>query len=361
MQWIFLAKSLDHLHSAQVAADALRPHLFPGDTSAGEVADGGAASAGAIAQDFASWMSAAVQSASDSVLSCMFQFGHSPVAMACVREICAILFPAAHPQNPADLAGCAAELQLAACPLSPQARLALRHLAGVSDALSRCLACWARWAINVHGVCAYLPSTLMSARSVLHLAQWVLLRAGHRTELSESVYPPGGIRGYEEEALAAGIERAADGPAASSAGLVLAQRIGAARGELLVGCLPATVMLARLLLGYARADVLRDGLHATSAQLPGSALAVHSAPAGAAQGASDWAVVRFGSPAARALAKGNLEGVLCSVVLKGRPLDLRELHSTADVADSESLWEAAVLWKQLQQERGHVRGLPGWT
>lgn len=314
-----------------------------------------------IAQSFATALSAAVQAAEDSVHGCALHFAHSPVAMTCVREICAILFPEALPRMPIASSPADSGLQLEARPLAPQGRLALRHLACVSDALSRCLECWARWAVNVHGVSSYLPSMLMSARSVLHLAQWVLLQAGYRRELPEAVPLRGGIHGYGVEASVCNVGQADDGPAAAAAGLLLAQRIGVARGELLVGCLPATVALTRLLLGEARPDVLRKGLRATSARLPDS---LPSAPASSehtsedasadfSEGAPHWPHVRFGSLAAKVLAKGYMESVLRGVVLRGQPLVLSELRGPADVADSESLWEAAALWKQMQQEQEH--------
>lgn len=88
----------------------------------------------------------------------------------------------------------------------------------------------------------------MLARAMLHLFQWVLAQEGS-DERPEPVHLPAGRSRHNEPAAAAGDTRAAgrDGPAVAVRGMPLAQRVGAAREDLLPGCRPATVALARLL------------------------------------------------------------------------------------------------------------------
>jgi hypothetical protein len=63
-----------------------------------------------------------------------------------------------------------------------------------------------------------------------------------------------------------------------------------------------------------------------------------------------------GSEPARKIAKECLEDILDAILVRGNPLSLSEVRGPADVADSESLWEAVQLWRHLQQHDGGETG-----
>uniref|UniRef100_A0A7S1X1Z7 Uncharacterized protein n=1 Tax=Tetraselmis chuii TaxID=63592 RepID=A0A7S1X1Z7_9CHLO len=330
-----LVRCLDHLQKASTSAQVLAPLLFSSHAETTRVSE--------FVQSFRASMDGAATAAEQSVGSGI-HIGQSCVAWACIHEGCSLLFPAAPPK--------ASLVVHSTYTLTP---LGLQHLASLTAVLSKSLAVWNTHGVNVFGEMSFLPSTLMWARSMLHLFQWVLLTAGQQTESPQAVHLPHGLHGY---GTANGASRPRDGPTAVFSGLLLAQHVGAFRGELLVGCLPATVTLARLLLAEGCCDVLHRELSKTRVVVRGG---MPVCAAGSREQCEvDVKHVVCGSKAAKQVAREHREGLLQSVVVTGNPLSLSSVRSPADVADSESLWEAVELWRRLEQEEERADAVQVW-
>eukprot|EP00873_Tetraselmis_striata_P009300 jgi/Tetstr1/429564/TSEL_019464.t1 len=311
--WDHMAACLHHLHAASAAVTTLGPNAFQ-DSNA-------AAIAGALAS-----LRLAVKNASASV-EAGAQMPQACVVMACVAEGCRVLFPGG------------------AAPPAPPTPTALGHLAGVAEQLSQCLQLWARWGSNVIGH-SFLPSTMMLGRAMLHLFQWWLSHAGvgaYGSVAPELVHL---LRGPQAKKPHPAPLR--DGPVQVASGLMMAQQYGAARGELLPGCLPATVALARLLLaGAGQCEPrLEAELRATTAVVA-VALPPFS-PDGDAESAVGVQRIQFGSPSAAQVAATHLAAALAHVTVAGQPLALTKVKGPADVAGSASLWEAVGLLRVAQ-------------
>eukprot|EP00873_Tetraselmis_striata_P020689 jgi/Tetstr1/440953/TSEL_029222.t1 len=310
--WDHMANCLRHLHAASAVVATLGPDAFQ-DRNATAAAD-------ALAS-----LRLAVKTAGASV-EAGAQMPQACVVMACVAEGCRVLFPGG------------------AAPPAPPTPTALRHLAGVSEELSSCLQLWARWGSNVFGH-SFLPSTMMLGRAMLHLFQWWLRHAGdgaYGRVAPEPIHLLLGARAKKPQPALL------HGPAQVASGLMMAQQHGAARGELLPGCLPATVALARLLL--AGAGQCEPGLEA---ELRASTAMVAVAlppflPDGDAEPAIGVQRVQFGSPSAARVAAAHLAAVLAHVTVGGQPLAPDKVEGPADVAGSASLWEAVGLLRLAQ-------------
>eukprot|EP00873_Tetraselmis_striata_P026006 jgi/Tetstr1/446270/TSEL_033814.t1 len=310
--WDHMANCLRHLHAASAVVATLGPDAFQ-DRNAAAAAD-------ALAS-----LRLAVKTAGASV-EAGAQMPQACVVMACVAEGCRVLFPGG------------------AAPPAPPTPTALRHLAGVSEELSSCLQLWARWGSNVYGH-SFLPSTMMLGRAMLHLFQWWLRHAGdgaYGRVAPEPIHLLLGARAKKPQPALL------HGPAQVASGLMMAQQHGAARGELLPGCLPATVALARLLL--AGAGQCEPGLEA---ELRASTAMVAVAlppflPDGDAEPAIGVQRVQFGSPSAARVAAAHLAAVLAHVTVAGQPLAPDKVEGPADVAGSASLWEAVGLLRVAQ-------------
>jgi len=235
--------------------------------------------------------------------------------------------------------------------LSP---LALLHLSSVAAALHECLRFWAKNATNVHGESTFLPSTLVWARSMLHLFQWALGAAGNgvqgpgEAEAPLPVHPPGGLAGHTE---AWPLHAQAAGPAAVVPGLLLAQRIGAATGEVMVGCLPATVALARLLMaGKSPWDAplqRRQTKRLLLPEVPPEIQPGGQPTADEAGGSVAVLRVELGSRASWALARRHLLAVIECASVSGRQVVAASVFGPDDVGRSESLWDAVQLWQHI--------------
>jgi len=251
------------------------------------------------------------------------------VAAFCVRHGCRLLFSAA--------AGC-----LGAPGALPSRSAA--QLEVLCCALSRCLAEWADNGCNVFGEYTYFPATLVMGRAMLHLFQWVLVSQGCRTAPPEAVTLPQGVHGsYPPGSTGAH----ATGLSAVIGGLLLAQRIGMGRGEVMPACLPATVVVARLLAG-------QDGVRAQ--RTPAAVVVPASLPATGREGheaavAVEVRRVELGSAAARVVALRHLTELLAAVTVRGERLAVDTVQSPADTADSHSLWEAVHLRRQLMRQQ----------
>lgn len=307
-----MAGCLQHLHDAAAATATLGTETF---SDSNKPALSAAVSALRLA---ASQSSNSVEAGAHMTQSC--------VVMACVVEGCRVLFPS----EPAQV--------------SPSA---LGYLAGVAEVLSECLQLWEARGHNVFG-CAFLPSTMMWARAMLHLFQWRLCQEGTDQYMKgkpADVHLPDGLPGRPTAPLA--------GIGQVISGLMLAQRTGAARGELLPGCLPATVALARLLMAGADQcePLLEAKLKATRA-----VVAVAPPEVSPLYDASKAAVavrhLQFGSLEANQVAEAHLAAVLERVTIEGKPLRPADVSYRADAADSQSLWEAVKLWRHAD---GRVR------
>mmetsp|Transcript_2967 Transcript_2967/g.5349 ORF Transcript_2967/g.5349 Transcript_2967/m.5349 type:complete len:806 (-) Transcript_2967:111-2528(-) len=302
-----VARCMQHLHEGEAAMESLGPSLFITDDARTD----------ATLAYFSAFLNSAVDSSCSSLASGL-HVAQPCVVRMCVAEGCRVVFPSeAAPSVPA----------------------ALEHLTTVTESLSTCLAAWARSGVNVFGELAFLPSTMMWGRSMLHLFQWVLREAGLHPDSLEPVHLPEGLAGFP--AAAGGMEVV--GPAAVASGLLLAQQVGAARGELLPGCLPATVALVRLLLGNS-CELLQVELRATRVSFPETAPICSSSVNNATKAAVRE--VQFGSSEAREVAEAHLTAVLKSVVVADTPLQPNEVTCLGDVAGSESLWEAVELLHQ---------------
>ena len=280
----------------------------------------------------------AVSSASQSASSAL-PLPWACVAAACVREGCRVLFPwnAAFLTTPIVVIGTAGE--------TPGRRdigmseFSTAFLRGVANALSCCLADWARSGCNVHGNFHYLPSVMVFGRSMLHLFQWVLFSAGYRVEPPEPVHLPAGLSGVYPAH-----QGSAMGLRATLGGLQLAQQIGADRGELLPGCLPATVAFAQLLAaqgcGWHQCGGAPTGVDAVVAVRPPVMSSAAASSGSLLQ--LDVRCVRLGSSAARWVALQHLTDILQSVTVGGAGLLGLDAPGVAlsDIANSHNLWKA---------------------
>ena len=267
------------------------------------------------------------------------------VATTCIWEASRIVFPEPLTSQTSSLMSAAA----------------LKHLANLTAAISECVSLWTSQLVNVFdGEAHFLPSALMWVRSMQHLFQWVLRRSGAQLEAPLPVYLLAGVSGHSDPSGSPHSLR--EGPAAACSGLLLSQHIGASRGEILPGCLPATVALARLLCAQGCCGTLGAECQRTSIVVPEGFLVPSDPPSSDPAALSDrgsdgmsqelhlMAVkhVRLGSQAACEVAKRHLEGVLKAVTVRGMPIALSGVQGPSDVAGSETLWLAVRLWRQLQ-------------
>ena len=258
------------------------------------------------------------------------QISNSAVATSVIWEGCRILFPESSSVSEASLSA-----------------TSLEHLSNLTAALKETVDHWSSRGVNVFGESHLLPSTLMWARSMQHLFQWVLRKSGAQLEAPLPVHLPAGIAGLcgPKEGLFL-----RDGAAAACSGLLTSQRIGVDRGELMPGCLPATVALARLLRAQGCCSILQAECMRTSIVLPEAFPEWPSDLSGSSNDRRMSLPVRhvsLGSSAAREVAREHLEGVLKVVTVRGRPIVLTAVQGPTDVADSETLWSAVKLWREL--------------
>ena len=322
LQWDSVVDCLDGLNKAHDAFNSLSLTAASGAPHSGSGEDSEEHRMEAIV--------AGVESALDGAMASSNKAMHLPVVTvvaACVREGSRLLFgPAGAAQTTCDPAA-----------LPPAA---FKQLAVLAGAMSKGLGHWAKHTANVFGTEHFQPSTLMWARAMLHLFQWVLHRTGHGGDAPvEGVYLPGGLAGYSEGAG----PQLQDGPAAACSGLLLAQHISALHEDTAVGALPATMALARLLMAEGSCDVLCQQCLATRAFLPARFPAAAAGRLTAAQAQVEH--LQFGSRPAWEVARDHLEAVLQSVSVHGKAIHLGSVHSPVHVGDSVSVWEAVLLWR----------------
>ena len=260
------------------------------------------------------------------------QISNSAVATSVIWEGCRILFPESSSAEASHLSA-----------------VSLEHLSNLTAALSECVDRWSSQGVNVFGEVHFLPSTLMWARSMQHLFQWVLRKSGAQLEAPLPVHLPAGLAGLCGPSEGQFLR---DGAAAACSGLLTSQRIGVDRGELTPGCLPATVALARLLRCQGCCSILEAECMRTSIFLPETMPEWPSDPSGSISNDQLVSVVpvrhvSLGSSAAREVARQHLEAVLKIVTVRGRPIALTSVQGPADVGDSETLWTAVKLWREL--------------
>jgi len=315
--WMAKPECMDELHLAESAAGKL--HGDPADSCDGGPSEG--ETLAALREHLAGANAAAQKSA----ITFALPLPRACVAGFCVRHGCALLFSGAAGALPS----CSiAQLEVLCC------------------ALSCCLAEWADNGCNVHGEFTYFPATMMLGRTILHLLQWVLVSADCRKELPEAVTLLQGLHDWYPPESAG---PHADGLRAVIGGLLLTQRIGVGRGELMPATIPATMVLARLLAG--QSGYLTQHNPAIVVVVPVSLPAT-------LQSGLDTSLpvevrrVRLGSRAARQVALQHLTDFLQSVKVQGKQLDPDTVRSPSDMADSHSLWEAVNLHRELTKQHG---------
>ena len=285
------------------------------------------------------------------------------IARACTDAGCRVLFPPGPCYRHAERI----MKTMTAEPHEPSilmvTKAGVSHLQAASTSLSLCLEKWE--GNHMHHSFDFLmyPAMLLWGRAMLHWFQWRLIAAGAMTEYEmEDSRMGAGVRGWDKgPALPAGLR-------CVCSRLLHAQALSMSDEkypELLTACLPATVALARLLMGQgdvaSEPKIMPRGLagaaegHGVGSGLS-SALTVPCKPViGAAidGGMVEVCHVVPGTPRAMSVACKHLRTVVSQIKINGDflPSDLRLVMKKEHVGNSESIWEAVSLYHQIEASR----------
>ena len=195
-----------------------------------------------------------------------------------------------------------------------------------------------------------LPGTLIWAKAMLHWFQWLLCPSKKpSSKLLDDPRLKGGVRGWPRG------PQLPPGPQCICSHLLLAQAVSTGDPrfpEILPGLLPATLGLARLLMGQGQLsswprfpDCSSIAWGETAVRVPGDS----PQPAATASIITSSSIpvikVELGSAAAAAVAAAHLRGVIRQIKIGGAMIDPEIVKTKWDVGSSETLWSAVLLYK----------------
>jgi len=304
--------------------------------------------AGSLKEEEDTWQKLLSASANVSVRLSM-KIYPANVARNCIFEGCQVIFLAVRSWR---------ELQSRDLVVS---EVGMQHLSDASGVLSRCLQIWefrSEGASRHH----FLPCMLLWARAMLHWFQWRLWLCGelNKDEVTPIACPE--LWG-PEDTCSPGIRQICEA-------LVEAQHRSISdeeRPELLSAGLPATIMLCRLLRGEglprakpqmpSRGDHLMDSDTSDSVSVP-----ANLKRAGASQGGGQFVNIIIGSLSALTVAQDHLGSMLSMLRTDGRYLPVDSAAGPSDVEDSETVWEAILLMREIKSEIEETTSVkPAWS
>jgi len=207
-----------------------------------------------------------------------------------------------------------------------------------------------------------LPGALIWAKAMLHWFQWLVWLSGKpQAKIADDPRLKGGVRGLDRG------PQLAPGLRCVCSRLLMAQAVSTSDQrfpEPLTGLLPATLSLARLLLGQGQSTSWpRFSGHPPTLLAPLGRTVVfvpEVAPAplpDAAQESIDSVrvavrAVELGSAEAAAVASAHLTRVISRFKIATVMIDLENVHSKADVGNSENLWTAVLLYRAANKKVG---------
>ena len=297
--------------------------------------DPGTAANADIKETLASWVKA-TSAAMHGVEKSPFRVDVQPMAVSLIHEGCNVVFPPS-----------GSELE---CKDLYITDIAVEYLKEIVVALVRITQHWEEKYIFEEEEFARLPGALIWAKAMLHWFQWLLWQSEKTSsQLVDDPRLKGGVRGWPRGPLLP------PGPRCICSHLLLAQAVSTGDPrfpETLTGLLPATLALARLLIGH--------GQLSSWPRLPGRSSAVWgqssvSVPGDSPQPAAAAAVitsssvpvtkVELGSAAAAAVAAAHLRGMIRQIKVGGAMIDPETVQTKWDVVSSETLWSAVMLYK----------------
>jgi hypothetical protein len=265
-----------------------------------------------------------------------------PIAINLVYEGCRVVF------SPTD----DSELESSDLMLT---EAGVQYLEGVVTALAKITKHWEENYIFEDEEFSRLPGALIWAKAMLHWFQWLTWPSGRLpTNLVDDPRLKGGVRGWSRG------PRLAPGLRCVCSCLLMAQAVSTGDPrfqEPLTGLLPATVGLARLLLGRGQSTSwsrFYGHLSTSLADFGGTRVFVpkeapQARPVASSQNRTSLCVdvcsVQLGSAAAAAIASAHLKGVIGRIKVAGVVIDPDNVRDKVDVGSSESLWTAVMLYK----------------
>ena len=228
--------------------------------------------------------------------------------------------------------------------------IAVQYLKEIVVALVRITQHWEEKYIFEEEEFSRLPGTLIWAKTMLHWFQWLLWPSEKPSlKLVDDPRLKGGVRGWPRG------PQLLPGPRCICSRLLLAQAVSAGDPrfpETLPGLLPATLSLARLLMGHGQLsawprfpDHPSMAWGETEVWVPGdSPQPVATAPS-ITPSSIPVVKVELGSAAAAAVAAAHLRGVIRQIKIAGAVIDPELVQTKSEVGLSETLWSAVLLYK----------------
>ena len=259
-----------------------------------------------------------------------------PMAVNLVHEGCHVVFPPS-----------GSELECTDLYITD---IAVNYLKEIVAALVRITQHWEENYIFEEEEFSRLPGTLIWAKTMLHWFQWLLWPSDKlSSKLVDDPRLKRGVRGWPRG------PQLPPGPRCICSHLLLAQAVSTGDPrfpETLPGLLPATLGLARLLMGHGqlsswprfpgRSSVLWGQ---TTVRVPGESPQPAAMDAINTSSSIPVIKVELGSAAAAAVAAAHLRGVIRRIKIEGAMIDPEIVQTKRDVGSSETLWSAVLLYK----------------